>query len=161
MNMHGGFKIDLHGNTLKVTAYDAWNLETSLCYCREYYRMAAKLYSRPWACLCDLTNWELLTPDSIEPIIASNMWSKKHNLKYESIACGSPLHMDATKQVQSVLTETKIRHFNTLRDAEQWLIEIGLYTLESQMSADSARFTYSEGFNKFIERRQQFLLCHH
>lgn len=87
MQEHGSFDMKIINQTLVVKAFRAWNYETVLRYGTEYKQLIEKLKNKPWACLVDLTEWELATPDIWEHIDELNEWGNINNQRYEVVIC--------------------------------------------------------------------------
>ena len=64
---HGSFEFEVVEQTLVVKCFDAWNVETVLRMCSEYKDHVKKINDKPWACLVDLTQWELVSSESQLP----------------------------------------------------------------------------------------------
>ena len=86
-----------------VKAIGAWNYETALSYGKEYKQLISKLRDKPWACLVDLTEWELFTPEAGEHVDELNDWGNINNQKYEVVICSLYIQKALLEKTHEVL----------------------------------------------------------
>tara|TARA_R110001606_G_scaffold132140_1_gene268113 strand:- start:615 stop:890 length:276 start_codon:yes stop_codon:yes gene_type:complete len=85
MREHGSFQMTIVDQTIVIQCFGTWNLETVLRLCEEYKELVEKINEKPWACLVDLSQWELATPAMWNEISELNEWSNNNNQKYEAV----------------------------------------------------------------------------
>lgn len=124
---HGSFKIEVVGQTLVVQCFDDWNIETVLRMCEEYKEHVRKINNKPWACLVDLSQWELSVPEMWDEIDKLNYWGNLNNQKYEAVVCGMSIQKTLMQASHEVLTNVESRFFPTLEEAYEWLDSVGCY----------------------------------
>ena len=93
---HGTYKMKQHGQLIVITAFNAFNREGILKWAKEYKSIAKTIKDEPWACLCDISQWELFTPDTLEVVDEVNDWCNDNNLKYLGFICNT--HMERAQQ---------------------------------------------------------------
>lgn len=125
MEPHGSFKLTIKEKTLIVTAIGAWNYETAVSCGKEYKRLVSGLEGKPWACLVDLKEWELFTPDASDYINELNKWGNINNQKYEVVVFGLSIHQAVLEKSHEVLTNVEIKFYENLEQAYEWLETIG------------------------------------
>jgi len=121
MKEHGYFEMKIVAQTLIVTCFDCWNIETAIRLCEEYKNLSKKIYNTPWACLVDLSHWELCTPEASDEIIKLNEWADKHNQKYEVIVCNTALQQALLKNIHQGFTNVETHFCENIDQAYQWL----------------------------------------
>lgn len=124
---HGSYKFEINQQTLVVRCFDAWNIETVISMCHEYKIHVNKIKNKPWACLVDLTQWELSTPGMWDHIDELNEWGNINNQKYEAVVCSSSLQQHFMENSHEVLTNVESKFFDTLPQAYQWLESLDVY----------------------------------
>ncbi|MBU2894770.1 hypothetical protein KO495_15770 [Colwellia sp. D2M02] len=130
MQEHGSFKMKIIGQTLVVKCFDAWNIETVLRLCREYKVLVNQIKDKPWACLVDLSQWELSTPEMWDEIDKLNAWGNINNQKYEAVICGMSLQKTLMEDSHTVLTNVESNFFDNIEQAYAWLSDIGMLNVE-------------------------------
>ncbi len=126
MQSHGSFEVTIIDQTLTVKAFGAWNYETALSYGEEFKQLACKLRNKPWACLLDLTEWELFTSDSWDYLNELNEWCNINNQKYEVIICSSPTQKALLEKTHVLLPNVEARFFDDFENAYKWLKHVGV-----------------------------------
>jgi len=126
MKEHGHFDMKIVGQTLIVTCFDSWNIETTIRLSNEYTQLVEKINNAPWACLVDLSQWELSTPDGWDEINKLNQWANINNQGYEVVVCNTALKKSLMKNSHKVLTNVETFFCNDLDSAYQWLNTKGL-----------------------------------
>lgn len=118
---HGSYKIELCKQVITVRFVGAWNKETSLKMCDEFQQEAKKIAGNPWACLIDLTKWELGGPEVWEPILQINHWCTENNQQLEAVVCSNLIQKYIVKELEKALPETESAFFSTEIEAKKWL----------------------------------------
>ncbi|GAA5142881.1 hypothetical protein [Thalassotalea piscium] len=128
MQEHGSFELEIKNKTLLIKAFDSWNVETAIRFFKETRALvcAHKLKNEPWACLVDLTQWELGTPDIWPVVDELNTWANKNNQKYEAVICSSSLQKLMIERSQENLFTVEINFFDTVEQARDWLEQLSL-----------------------------------
>ncbi|MEI6895948.1 MAG: STAS/SEC14 domain-containing protein [Psychromonas sp.] len=121
MQEHGFFKIEIIKQTLSVEYFDAWNIETALRYCAEFKYLAEKINNNPWACLLDLSQWELGILEMMDEVRKLNEWTNINNQKYEAVVCRLSLQKWLMASTHRALTNVEIRFFDNRKEAQDWL----------------------------------------
>lgn len=127
MQEHGSFDMKIISQTLVIKCFDSWNYETVSRLCIEYKELAKKINNKPWACLVDLTQWELSTPDMWDQIDELNQWGNINNQKYEVVICSLSIQRDLMEDSHNVLTNVETKFCNNLTQAYEWLKSVGVY----------------------------------
>ena len=130
MREHGSFKMKIIDQTLIVQCFDAWNIETVLRLCEEYKVLVATIYDKPWACLVDLSQWELSTPGMWDEIDKLNQWGNTHNQRYEAVICCMATQQTLMEASHDVLTNVESKFCNDIEEAVGWLNSKGVYDIE-------------------------------
>jgi hypothetical protein len=107
----------------------ACNYETTLRFKNESIHIATNLIDEPWACLLDLSKWELSTPDAWAEIDEINKWASSNNLKYQIIICSSPLQKNVLEDSQQTLTDVDIIYCDNLEQAYEVLESLGFLNI--------------------------------
>ncbi|WP_028862868.1 hypothetical protein [Psychromonas aquimarina] len=121
MQEHGSFTIRIVGQLIRVQAFGAWNYETAKRFCIEYKAAAQSLIQEPWACLLDLSKWELATPDIRGLVEERNLWANRNNQKYEVVVCRSPLQRYLIEKMLLNLNNIELNFFKEQSEALDWL----------------------------------------
>jgi hypothetical protein len=128
---HGSFQMEVIDQTLVVKCFDAWNTETVVRMCKEYKELVKTIKDKPWACLVDLSQWELSTPDMWEKIDELNEWANQNNQKYEAVICSLSIQRMFLEASHEVLTNVESRFCDDLQEAFNWLQSVGVYNSSS------------------------------
>lgn len=123
---HGSFKLEVIGQTLVVQCFDAWNIETVLRMCKEYKECIEDIKHKPWACLVDLSQWELSVPEMWDEVDKLNHWGNSNNQKYEAVICGMSIQKSLMETSHEVLTNVESRFFTKVEEAYDWLASVGV-----------------------------------
>ena len=126
MQEHGSFTIEVVDQTLIVKCFDAWNFETVIRLCREYKEYVEKINDKPWACLVDLSKWELSTPDMCDEISKLNQWGNINNQKYEVVICSMSLQQMLMEDSHTVFTNVETNFCDNIEQAYDWLKSVGV-----------------------------------
>lgn len=95
---HGSFEFEIQGQILIMRPLGAWNFETAVRCCKEYKELANTINDSPWACLVNLSLWELGTPDIWHEIDKVNAWADTNNEKFEAVICSNSLQNTLLEQ---------------------------------------------------------------
>jgi len=128
MQEHGTFDIDVIGQTIKVKLYDQWNYEVTVRFVKEFKLKALTICHKPWACVVDLSEWELGTPDIWELLEEGNVWSSEHNQKYEASISQLAVHKQIMEKSDESLSNVETKAFNNETQALAWLESVGIKT---------------------------------
>lgn len=118
---HGSFQVEIIDQTLIIKCFDSWNLETVLRFCKEYKELVEQINDKPWACLVDLSQWELATPDMWDEIRKLNEWSNNNNQKYEAVICSLSLQKAMVAKSHTAFTNVETSFFENREQAYEWL----------------------------------------
>ena len=121
---HGTFELELTGKILTLRAYDAWNYHTALRWGKETKEIVNSIKSHPWSCLCDLTKWELATPDVHQYVIGLNLWLDANNLRYLAIVYNISLQQSVLEKSHRAFTNVEVRYFTNLDEGKTWLKDV-------------------------------------
>jgi len=123
---HGYFQMEIVDQTLIIKCFDSWNLETVLRLCKEYKELVEQIKDKPWACLVDLSEWELATPEMWDEIIELNKWGNSNNQKYEAVICSMSLQKSLMEESHTVLTNVETKFCDNIERAYEWLNSVGI-----------------------------------
>lgn len=126
MEEHGTFEMEVINQTLIVRCFGAWNLETVLRMCKEYKVHVQTISDRPWACLVDLSKWELSTPEMWDEIAELNEWGNINNQRYEAVICCLSLQRMLMEDSHKVLTNVETNFCDDIEAAYTWLNSVGV-----------------------------------
>jgi len=122
---HGSFKIELIKQVITVRFFGEWNKETSVRMCEEFHEKAKTITGQPWACIVDLTKWELGGPEVWEPIVQINDWCTENGQAFEAVVCRQELQKFIMEKTHEALPKTVSSFFQTEVDAKNWLCKYG------------------------------------
>ena len=128
MQEHGSFEIEVTGQTIRVKLYDQWNSETTVRFISEVKTKALTIYDKPWACLVDLSDWELGTPELWSLFDEANIWCSEHNQKYEASVSKLALHKQVMEKSDEAFIGVQTNAFGNTPDALAWLESVGIKT---------------------------------
>ncbi|WP_440875654.1 STAS/SEC14 domain-containing protein [Thalassotalea sp. PLHSN55] len=117
--------MEIINQTLIVRCFDSWNIETVLRLCREYKELVEQINDKPWACLVDLSEWELATPDMWDEIGKLNEWGNSHNQRFEAVICSMSIQQMLMEESHSVLTNVETKFCDDMKQARAWLKSVG------------------------------------
>ncbi|PKI16594.1 hypothetical protein [Colwellia sp. 12G3] len=126
MNEHGSFSMKIVDRTLMVEAVGAWNLETAIRWGQEFKLLVSSIEELQWACLVDLSNFELAIPEVWEHLDSVNKWSNLHNQKYEAVVCSLSLQKVLIEKSHAALTNVETKFCEDLNEAFEWLEIMGV-----------------------------------
>lgn len=129
MLQHGSFDIACKDKTIIVKCMGAWNIETVQEFIPIYKKYVLAFDGQPWACLLDLTQWELATPEAWELIDELNVWGNANNQRYEAVICSISFQQIFVEQSHLVMPNVEKKFCDDLAQAQQWLASVGLYPL--------------------------------
>ena len=127
MQQHGSFDIEIKGKTIEISAYAAWNEQTSMQFKQAYMELARHLSEAPWACLINFLEWELGTGEILQVGQQLNAWSFENNQRYSAIVCGTSLHRQLIEKIQEPTKSIQHQYFTELEPAKNWLRSLNLY----------------------------------
>ena len=126
MQEHGSFKLKIVDQTLVVQCFGSWNLETVLRMCKEYKELVEQINDKPWACLVDLSQWELSTPEMWDEIDKLNEWGNDNNQRYEAVICNLFIQKSLMEDSHTVLTNVETSFCENIEQAYEWLNSVGV-----------------------------------
>ena len=126
MQEHGSYNMKIVDQTIIVEAVDAWNLETAERWGIEYKSLVGLIKNLPWACLVDLSNFELAIPDVLEHIDKINEWGNSHNQKFEVVVCSLSIQKDLLQNAHKILTNVETNFCENVVQAKSWLHQKGV-----------------------------------
>lgn len=121
MPKHGSYSITTHKQILTMKAYDEWNIETVISCCRSFKIKANKLKHKNWACLVDLSEWELGPPEILHEIKKLNVWSEKNNQTFEAVVIKNALQRQLLEITHMAFNNIQAKFFDNHHDALSWL----------------------------------------
>ncbi|MDP5029709.1 MAG: hypothetical protein NWQ54_12360 [Paraglaciecola sp.] len=125
---HGSFTIEIKDKTIEVCAFGAWNEKTSELFKEQYLRQAQCLTAEPWACLLNLTDWELGTGEILRVGQDLNAWSYAHNQRFSAIVSSLALHRHLIEKIQEPTKSIQHQYFTQSQAAKDWLRSLNLYS---------------------------------
>lgn len=129
MKEHGDYKIQIHKLYLEVEVSGSWNNYTMLHFIEDFKDAAKKIYMHPWGVLADLSNWELSTPETEEPMKKLQKWCSENNQKYEAtIVDTNPVKQYQMNRYLETLDREVIeqRYFTSKELAISWFNDLGI-----------------------------------
>ncbi|MDA8622168.1 hypothetical protein N9L48_05925 [Psychrosphaera sp.] len=133
MQEHGSFEINIIDQTIVVNCYGSWNHETVKRMCNEYKEHALQINDKDWACLVDLSQWELATPEMWNEIQKLNEWSNNNNQKFEAVICSLYIQKTLMEQSHTVLTNVETKFCDNIEQAYAWLNSVGVLKVNMQL----------------------------
>lgn len=82
---------------------------------------------KPWACLVDLSRWELSTPDMWQKIDELNEWGNENNQRFEVVICSLSIQKSLMETSHEVLTNVESKFCDKIEQAFSWLESVGVY----------------------------------
>ena len=125
MNTHGSYKLEINKNTVTFKAYDSWNYEEAIEWGNEFKNIVIQMRNEPWACLVDLTEWELATPDTRSYLSELYLWLNDQNLKHLAVTFGLSIQKDVLEITYRLLTNVDKKYCVDLDEANKWLNSVG------------------------------------
>jgi hypothetical protein len=134
-NEHGGFNVTLQGDVLVVVVTGAWNAETAKAYQDVVQSSISSIKGKAWGLICNLSEWELCTPDCESMIIDLVTKCRHDGMRREAFICETDsvkldlfYKRDKSDVSQVIVEQPQRRFFNNDQSAWQWL-EAGGYGL--------------------------------
>lgn len=125
MKTHGSYTLDVNNNIIVFTAYDSWNYEAAIEWGDELKSIVTNMNGEPWACLVDLTKWELITPGARDYISDLYSWLNDQNLKYLGVVFGFSIQKSVLEKTYEIFTSVDIKYCVDLDEANDWLNSVG------------------------------------
>jgi hypothetical protein len=123
---HGEYAIERRGQIIMLSCTGAWNDYTARQMCQDFLKEAKQICDKPWACLIDVSAWELGPPEIWAPVEKLNTWCNSHNQTYEAVVATKRIHQLLVKRSQEPLTNVTAKQFDTVHDALEWLVKQGI-----------------------------------
>lgn len=125
-NFQYSLDVDLENSVIYEKIYGVWRRQTAENYNIDYKRETAELIKKPWAKLCDLTNWKTGSPEVIEIIGNHLEWCRQHNLVVSvNIINNSVTYAQLQKMFQRGGTKDMSQTFRTRAEGERYLKDMG------------------------------------
>jgi hypothetical protein len=121
MQKHGSYSISSNNQILTIKAYDDWNVETVISFCKTFKEEAKKLMHSSWSCIVDLSEWELGPPEMLDEIRNLNIWSEKNNQCFEAVIIKDSLQRHLLEKTHTVFENIQSQFFDNHADALCWL----------------------------------------
>lgn len=125
MREHGYYDLTVNINRVTFIAYDSWNYEAIVKWAEEFKEIVLKLNNEPWACLVDLTQWELGVPETREHLYELYKWLNNQNLKYLAVVFGSSMQQSLLEKPYQILTNVERKYYTDIEQANHWLSNYG------------------------------------
>lgn len=126
MRKRGSYTLEISGQTLILHAYGPWNIKTANSMCFDAKQLIKTIHHKPWACLTDITEWELGTPDIWEPVKKLNSWANRNNQKYEVTVCSPGIQKSLIEKSMKTLTNSELAYVSSKEEALEWLKSRGV-----------------------------------
>ena len=126
MQEHGSFDMRIVDQTLIIKCFDSWNIQTVLRLCKEYKELVETINDKPWACLVDMSQWELSTPEMWDEIDKLNQWGNINNQKYEAVICSLSIQKMLMENSHSILTNVETNFCQNIDETYKWLSSLGV-----------------------------------
>ena len=125
-NFQYSLDVDLENSVIYEKIYGVWRRQTAENYNIDYKRETAELIKKPWAKLCDLTNWKTGSPEVIEIIGNHLEWCRQHSLVVSvNIINNSVTYAQLQKMFQRGGTKDMSQTFRTRAEGERYLKDMG------------------------------------
>ena len=132
-DIHGDWKIEVHGDVVVQWFSGCWNEEAIIAYVKEFQAKATPLKIKKWAIISLFEDWELGVPEIDKHIEAHCEWFKANG-------CVKDCHIYTKSAVKEMQLERLIPHtdafyerrlFSNNEAAAIWLSGCGFY-IDSQ-----------------------------
>ena len=130
MQPHGSFELSVKNQIVIIKAMGAWNFEMAVEFGEQYKALVLTFNQDPWACLIDLTEWELFTPEASDYLDDINRWADANNQRFEAVVCGLSIQQSLLEKNQAAFTHVETQFCESLDLACQWL-ESKFYAISS------------------------------
>ena len=118
--------VDPKIRTVYEKIFGVWRISTAESFVRDYEVEVAPLIKKPWARLCDLTNWKTAYPEVVDIIGDHLVWCREHNLAWSVNIINNPVTFNQLRRMFAKGGTKEIsRTFRTRIEAEQFLREKG------------------------------------
>ncbi|HKK21031.1 MAG TPA: hypothetical protein VJ983_06120 [candidate division Zixibacteria bacterium] len=120
------FDIDLDNGVIFEKIYGSWRLSTAQHYSEEFERETVDLIKKPWAKLCDLSNWKTGSPEVIATIAKHLEWCRAHNMIWSvNIINNTVTYSQLQKMFERGGTKGMSKTFRTREEGGKFLKEQG------------------------------------
>ncbi len=113
--------------------FGVWRPSTAESFIKDHEEEIAPLIKKPWARLCNLTNWKTAYPEVIDIIGKHNAWCRAHNMAWSVNIITNPVTYG---QLQRMFakggTKDISRTFRTRQEGDQFLLEQGFHLQSSK-----------------------------
>ncbi len=130
--------VDEQSHVIFEKIFGIWRVETAQAYHEDFQRDVAMLIKKPWAKLCDLSNWKTAHPEVINVIGQHLKWCRQHNMVWSVNVISNPVTFrHLSKMFQKGGTKDISKTFRTRAEAEGFLRENG-FKLKSESGGAAA-----------------------
>jgi hypothetical protein len=141
---HGEYQLERHGQIIILSCIGAWNDYTARKMCEEFLTHAKNISDQPWACLTDLSKWELGAPEIWPPLQKLYKWSNDHNQELQAIVTVTRLQKILMKRAHAPLTKMRVQQFPERTPALHWFTENGFDLSKLLYEQNSIRWQKNE-----------------
>ena len=118
--------VDQDNRIVYEKIFGVWRPSTAEAFVKDYEEEVASLIEKPWARLCDLTNWKTAYPEVIDIIGRHNAWCRERNLVWSVNIISNPVTFNQLQRMFDKGGTREIsRTFRTRAEGEQFLREQG------------------------------------
>lgn len=126
---HGSFNLSLIDQTIISEAFGSWNIETAIRWADEFKLLVGQISNAPWACIVDLSNFELAPLDVWSYLDEINLWCNANNQKYEVLICSSSLQKAILEKSKGNLTNVQTHFCLNLTEGKKLLSKYGVINI--------------------------------
>lgn len=132
MKEHGEFAIHFRDKTVYMLARDSWNQETTRAYIARLLKEVSERFTSPgWAILADIRDWGLYTIDSVPQVDDYVRRLDELGRTHAAFVVASALQEDTViEHMQPNTVAAEYRFFQTMEEAEEWLVACGMLTAD-------------------------------
>lgn len=118
--------VDVDNHLMYEKIYGVWRRATAEQYVADFIEEAAPLIDKPWAKMCDLTQWKTAAPEVIDIIGKHLIWCRQNNLALSVDVIDNPI---TYAQLQRMFDKGGVHHlvkvFRTRSEGEKYLASQG------------------------------------
>lgn len=118
---HGEYKITVDNNIVTICLKGSFNKQAVTCCTTEIKRIVEDNYPNKFCILFDNSEYTGCTPDGFETLEAFNQWLGDKNLVAKAMVINSSMHLDIIDKRTPSRQNQKIKNFNCLAEAQNWL----------------------------------------
>jgi hypothetical protein len=118
--------VDLETRIVFEKIFGIWRPGTAEAFVKDYEVEVTPLIKKPWARLCDLTNWKTAYPEVVDLIGAHLTWCRTHNMAWSVNIITNPVtYAQLLRMYEKGGTKDISRTFRTRAEGEEFLREQG------------------------------------